>query len=76
MNDKTYLKIMVELGEELERAASARPYDPDEYNKTIDALNRTNRIWWRSRRRRPWMKICFCLFLLYCLAWLIWAIWF
>ncbi len=52
MNDETYVKIMVSLGEELERAVSTEPYDPDEYNKVINAIESTHRVWYRSRQHR------------------------
>lgn len=74
MTDTEYLKIMYSLGDELERVTSTEPYDQEAYGKVIEAINRTNRIWWRSRRRRHWGMICFCLFLIYCLAWIVWSI--
>lgn len=74
MNDTEYLKIMDSLSEDLDRVSSAEPYDPDAYNKVIDSINRADRIWWRSRQRRHWGMICFCLFLICCLAWIVLSI--
>jgi len=45
MKDTTYLKRMIALTQELERNASAEPYDPDSYNRTVEALKDTNRAW-------------------------------
>lgn len=56
MKDSEYLKQMVALGEELERVASSEPYDPDAYNKVIEAINRTNRVWYHGRRQRSWIS--------------------
>ena len=74
MTDHTYLKIMVSLGEDLERAASAEPYDPDEYNNIINAIESTNRVWYHSRQRRSLVisfayiaAILFVLYLVYCI---------
>ena len=39
MNQETYIKKLFALNRELERAASRRPYDPDEYNNIVDAAN-------------------------------------
>ena len=43
MKQEIYCKKLLALGRELNRAVSARPYDPDEYNNIIDALNLLNR---------------------------------
>ena len=74
MDERTYLKLMVSLGEDLERAASAEPYDPDQYNKVIDSINKANRLWFRSRRHYScWTRwIIFVLILL--LAWTVYSI--
>lgn len=69
MTDRTYLKLMVALGEDLERAAAASPYDPDAYNKVIKKINRINKLWWRSRRRRHWFAKASLCFLIVVLAW-------
>ena len=76
MNDSEYLKRLIALTEELNKAASAEPYDPVAYNRVIQELNSVKPPWESRRRRRPWGIIAFVLFLLYCLAWLIWAIFF
>lgn len=74
MTNTKYLKKMITLSEELERAATAEPYDPDAYNLVITKIQRIIPPWQQRRRRRPWPAIFFCLFLLFCLAWLIWSI--
>ena len=52
MNSKEYLGQMYVNLAELERTAEARPYDPDAYNKVVEALEETNRIYFRSLHRR------------------------
>ena len=71
MTDKTYIEIMYCFGEDLKRDASAEPYDPDEYNKVIDAINSTNRDWLRSLHRRNWLYIAIFVFYLSVTAWLV-----
>jgi len=39
MNHVQYMKRLQELADELQAAGSARPYDPDNYNRIIDELN-------------------------------------
>lgn len=74
MNDKTYLQMMIAFMQELEAASSAEPYDPDSYNKIIDALNSTTRVWNRSRRRRRSFFGYLIWFLLGVLTWIVWSI--
>jgi len=69
MNDRTYIKVMIALGEDLERICSTEEYDQDAYNKVIESINRTNRIWWRSRRRYHWWTKASIVLLLCVLAW-------
>jgi len=70
MTDTEYLKIMYSLGDELERSASAEPYDPDAYNNVIDAINRTNRIWWRDRRLHHWFTTAAIIVFIALAAWI------
>jgi len=51
MNEKTYLRVMHSLGKDLKRAENTEPYDPDAYNKVIDAMNQTNIVFYRSHRQ-------------------------
>lgn len=51
MTDRKYLRIMVALGEELERVCSFYPGDSAAQKDIIDEIKRTNRIWTRSRHR-------------------------
>lgn len=74
MTDRKYLKTMIYLSEELERAASAEPYDPDQYNKVIDSINSTNRVWLNSLRRRSWFAIASIIFISLMLAWIVYSI--
>lgn len=74
MKDKAYIKKMIVLTEELERAAGADPFDKDNWQSALDEFHLVNITWYKSRRRRPWLMIYLCLFLLYCLAWLVWSI--
>ena len=76
MNDRTYMKVMVALGEDLEHVASADEFDQDAYDEVIQAINRTNLIWMGSRRRRNWFSILIIGFLLFCLAWIVWSAFF
>lgn len=74
MTDRKYLKTMVELGEELDRIASAVPYDSEAHKKVIDSINRTNRIWYNSRRRYCWISDALIVLLFCLLAWIVWSI--
>ena len=74
MTETEYLKQMISLIRDLDRAASADPYDPDEYNKVINAIHSTNDAWSRSRRISSGVlsfayisAILFVLYLIYCL---------
>lgn len=71
MTDKHYLENMCSLTKELERAASAEPYDPDVYNDVVARFNALHFCWYYGRRRRQWITIMFILFLLLILAWII-----
>ena len=59
MTDEEYMKQMVALTNELDRAASAQPYDPDEYTNIIDSINLLYRKWNRSRNRPLWILLLF-----------------
>lgn len=48
-----YMKKLISLSIELERAGNARPYDPNAYNKVIDQLNSLFDSKGKRRRRRP-----------------------
>ena len=74
MTDRKYLKIMIAYGEELDRLNSADPVDQASIHNLFNSMARTNRCWWRNRRRRPWYMIFLICFLLYCLAWIFWSI--
>lgn len=74
MTESEYLMQMRFLGEELERAQKADPYDQDAYNKVVDKLNSVNHQWFVTlgARRRIRAILCvsvtlFVLYLIYCL---------
>ena len=71
MNERTYLKLMSALNNELARARNAEPYDPDAYNEAVDALNRTNRLWSRSLLIKHWITLAVWILIVLLLAWLI-----
>ena len=74
MTDKEYLKKMIALTEELNRVASAEPYDPDAYNRVIDQLNNVKPPWESRRRRRPWFAFASCIILLIILVWIVYTV--
>ena len=55
MTDDKYFKKLRSLSDELEQAATARPYDPDAYNDVVDQVNRLFTARGKLRRRRPWL---------------------
>ncbi|KKN13003.1 hypothetical protein LCGC14_1010860 [marine sediment metagenome] len=59
-----WLKQCLILTDDLERAANARPYDPNAYNEIIDQLNSLENPSNRHKRRRPWGMILFIIALL------------
>lgn len=52
MTGKKYRKLMFALGCELERAASAEPYDPGAHGDVVTKINNLNRQWSDSLGRR------------------------
>lgn len=74
MTDKQYLIKMIALTEELERAASAEPYDEDVYNDVIARLTASHLTWYHNRRQRPWLMYFSILCLLWILCWLVYEI--
>ncbi len=74
MTDRQYIKQMIVLTEQLERVASAEPFDSAAWESAVDEFHLFNCHWIKTRRRRPWGFIFFIIFLLYCLSGLIWAI--
>lgn len=71
MTNTEFIKRMIALTEELERAAAARPYDPDAYNNVIDRLNSITPPWRQRRRRRPWVSLIILIFLLLVLIYIV-----
>ena len=71
MNERTYLKRMHVLSEELERAKNAEPYDPDAYNIVIDMINTLNRKWSRGLILKHWISLIVWILLALLLALLI-----
>ena len=74
MTDKEYLEKMIALTDELNRTASANPYDPDAYNSVIDQLNSIVPPWEQRRRRRPWAAVMIVIFLVLVLLYIVWEI--
>lgn len=74
MTNKQYLEKMRALGLKRWAPDNAEPENAVECNKVIDEINRTNRAWLYSRRRRSWYSFLIILFMLLCLAWTVWSI--
>ena len=62
------------LGEDLKRAENAKPYDPDAYNKVIDAMNTTNIDFYRSHRKFSCWTRWIILILALLFAWVMYSI--
>lgn len=73
MRDKEYLEKMMELSKQLNKAAKARPYDPDAYNAVIDQLNNVVPPWMQRRRRWSWSAIGAILALILIFAWILYC---
>lgn len=69
MTGKKYYKLMSALGSELQRAASAEPYDPGAHGDVVTKINDLNRQWSKTLAERRRIKIIVCvaaiLFVLY-----------
>lgn len=77
MNNSEYLHIMYSLSEELERAASAEPYDPDAYNDVVARITAAHSAWHLNRRRRPWAALISVILLLIVLVCIVFKVlWF
>lgn len=74
MTDSEYLKKLIALGIDLERAGDARPYDPDVYNDIVARLNALHLCKFYSRRRRPWAALASCIVLLIVLLWIVYQV--
>jgi len=70
MNYRTYVKVMIALGEDLERVSSAEPYDEEAFGDVMLSIYRTNQLWMKSRRRHDWISSIFIwmLFGLFCVV--------
>lgn len=64
MKNSKYLHKMYALTEELERAAKAKPYDPDVYNDVVARITAFHLAWYYYRRRRPWPALISVILLL------------
>lgn len=69
MTDKEYLNQMIGINEELERIASNKPLNMDEWQKAMYEMHRVNNVWYHSRRRRDWFTKASIVFLALVLAW-------
>ena len=76
MADKEYLSQMVDITMELERIASAEPFDKADLHNTLDEFHKVNRIWFNSHRRRPWFGSALISFLLIILIWVLYKVFF
>lgn len=71
MNERSYLKRMHVLSEELERAQDAEPFDPDAYNKVVDDMNETRARYERVLLIKHWITLIVWILVVLLLAWLI-----
>lgn len=74
MTDREYLKKMVTLTEDLERIASAEPFDKKEWECAIDEYHRVNLVWCHNRRKFSCWTRWIIWFLLGVLCWVVWRI--
>jgi uncharacterized membrane protein YjjP (DUF1212 family) len=74
MTNEEYHMELIDLTTKLTNAGNDFGLSSDEYNAVLKDITASAARFNRSRWRRSWGLICFCLFLLYCLAWLVWAI--
>ena len=74
MTDKEYLKKMFAFARELERSADAEPFDQGDFHNIVESIQLVNRLWLRSRRRRPWYMIFLLCLLLLLLAWILYCV--
>lgn len=69
MTDTEYLMQMHILRDELERTASAEPYDPGAHGDVVTKIDDLNRLWSKSLAERRQIKNILCaaaiLFVLY-----------
>lgn len=75
MTETEYLMAMYRLRDELERTASAEPYDPESHSDALDKIRDLNRQWSNTlvERRRIKNILCvaailFVLYLVYCVV--------
>ena len=71
MNERTYLKLMSALNNELARARNAEPYDPDAYNNVLDDMNETRARYNRSLLIKHWITLAVWILVVLLLLWLI-----
>jgi hypothetical protein len=64
MNDKEYLKRMIKLTEDLNRAASAEPFDKDDWQSALDEYHSVNLHWLLHRHRLSKCAIALILLIL------------
>ncbi len=74
MTDRQFHEQLLNLTDQLARAASARPYDPDAYNAVIYKLNKLCAMPIDRRRRLNWFPILIVLLWLLALAILLYSI--
>lgn len=69
MTGEKYLKLMFALSDELERTASAEPYDPGAHGDVLEKINELNHQWFVALGKRRRIKNVLCaaaiLFVLY-----------
>jgi len=74
MTDKQYLQRMVSLMKELERSASAEPYDPDAYNDILAHCQASYYAWYHNRHRPQYFAFASCIGLLIVLLLIVWKV--
>ncbi len=74
MNYTEYEEAIGTLSDELKRAATANPYDPDIYNDVVYRINALYSAVYQSRRRRPWAALISVLVLLLALLVIVYLI--
>lgn len=74
MNHRKYLERQIELAQELEDAANARPYDPGRYNAIVRKAQALNNNHFRRLTVPQYRRIIFWLVALLCIAFILYIV--